>query len=119
MRIEVYHPENIEKVEPAQLEEWFEVDFRRGAAPASAPPVHAERELSWADGLADEGAQRVFIHLADHGSITEAEVTRFLGSPRAFRRFSLEFEANARKVPFRVRIEAGADGKRYVKEGEK
>ena len=119
VRIEVYHPENIEKVEPKQLEEWFEVDFRRGAAPSSPRAPTADRELTWPDGLGDEGARRVFVHLAEHGSITEAEVTGFLGSPRAFRRFSLDFEEHVRKVPFKVRIEAGADGKRYVKEGEK
>jgi hypothetical protein len=119
VRIEVYHPENIEKVEPRQLEEWFEVDFRRGAAPPSPQPASQERELSWADGVADEKVRRVFIHLADHGSITEAEVTGFLGSPRAFRRFSLDFDEHVRKVPFKVRIEAGTGGKRYVKEGEK
>ena len=45
-------------------------------------------------------------------------VAGFLGSPRAFRRFSLDFDENVRKVPFKVRIEVGADGKRYVKEGE-
>lgn len=72
----------------------------------------------WAGLLSDEGARRVFLHLATHGSITEHEVTGFLGSPRAYRRFALEFEAHARKVPFRVRIEPLADGKRYVKEGE-
>jgi hypothetical protein len=61
----------------------------------------------------------VFVHLFEHGSITEAEAVGFLGSPRAYRRFALEFEEHAAKVPFRVRIEAMADGKRYVKEGEK
>jgi hypothetical protein len=119
VRIEVYHPENVEKVEPRQLEEWFEVDFRRGAAPPSPQPALRECELSWADGVADEGVRRVLVHLADHGSITEAEVTGFLGSPRAFRRFSLDFDEHVRKVPFKVRIEAGTGGKRYVKEGEK
>jgi hypothetical protein len=123
VRIEVYHPENVEKVEPRLLEDWFEVDFRRGAAPSLPAPVtttaSAERELSWADALPDAGARKVFVHLADHGSITEAEVIGFLGSPRAFRRFSLDFDEHVRKVPFRVRIEAGTNGKRYVKEGEK
>jgi hypothetical protein len=118
VRIEVYHPDNVDKVAPRQLEEWFEVDFRRGAPAPSPQPVAPERELSWADGLADEGARRVFVHLADHGSVTEAEVIGFLGSPRAFRRFSLDFDEHVRKVPFKVRIEAGGEGKRYVRERE-
>ena len=43
----------------------------------------------------------------------------FVGSPRAFRRFSLEFDGYLKKLPFKVRVEPGAEGKRYVKEGEK
>lgn len=118
-RIEVYHPDNIEQVEARRLDEWFEVDFRRGASAPTAAAVSVERELTWVDGLADAGVRRVFTHLAEHGSITEAEVTTFLGSPRAFRRFSLDFDDHLKKVPFKVRIEGAADGKRYVKEGDK
>jgi hypothetical protein len=80
--------------------------------------VRGEDVPGWAQLLTDEGARRVFLHLATHGSITEHEVTGFLGSPRAYRRFTLEFDAHAQMVPFRVRIEPLADGKRYVKEGE-
>ncbi len=118
VRVEVYHPENRENVSPAKPEDWFEVDHRRGAAAAVATQT-AGRELSWADGLADLGTRKVFEHLHDHGSITEAEVTGFLGSPRAFRRFSLEFDEHRKRVPFKVRVEPTAEGKRYVKEGEK
>ena len=119
VRIEVYHPENRENVSPVAMEDWFEVDHRRGAPVAPPPEPGGERELSWADALTDEGARRVFIHLDAHGSVTEAEVIGFVGSPRAFRRFSLEFDGYLKKVPFRVRVEPGAEGKRYVKEGEK
>jgi hypothetical protein len=121
VRVEIYHPDNIEKVEARQLEEWFEVDFRRGASAATVAVSAGagERELTWVDGFADAGVRRVFTHLAEHGAVTEAEVTSFLGSPRAFRRFSLDFDAHVAKVPFKVRVEAGTDGKRYVKEGEK
>ena len=117
-RIEVYHPDGVEKLDPVRLEDWFEVDFRRGrnVEPQAAP---AGAELSWTDGFANEGERRVFVHLHDHGSITEAEVTQFLGSPRAFRRFSLAFDELLKKVPFKVRIETAPDGKRYVREGEK
>jgi hypothetical protein len=118
VRIELYHPDNIEKVEGVQLEDWFEVDFRRGAVVPVAPAA-APRELTWVDGLADPKVREVFVHLSKYGSITEQEVTDKLGSPRAFRRFSLEFDGLLAKVPFKVRIEASADGKRYVKEGEK
>ena len=124
VRIELFHPEGTERVQGCQLEEWFQVDWRQGAAPKEVPggeatPVPEERALDWADEL-PEGPREVFRHLAAHGSITEEEVTRMLGgSPRAFRRFSVQFEEHARRVPFRVRIEAGVEGKRYVREGGK
>ncbi len=120
VRVEVYHPDNRENVSSATPDDWFEVDHRRGASAAPAPAAPGgERELSWADGLADEGARKVFLHLEKHGAITEVEAVGFLGSQRAFRRFSLEFDGYLRKVPFKVRVEPAADGKRYVKEGEK
>jgi hypothetical protein len=50
--------------------------------------------------------------------ITDLEVTNFLGSQRAMRRFSLELEQHLPKLPFRVRIEAADGGKRYVREGD-
>jgi len=102
------------------MEDWFEVDHRRGAPVGPPTPVQGgDLELSWADGLADEGARRVFLHIDKHGAITEVEAVGFLGSQRAFRRFSLEFDGYLKKVPFKVRVEPAADGKRYVKEGEK
>jgi hypothetical protein len=61
----------------------------------------------------------VFLHIEKHGMITEPDVTHLLGSPRAFRRFSLEFDLHLEKLPFRVRVESGAGGKSYVREGER
>ncbi len=119
VRVEVFHPEGVEQVQPCALEEWFEVDWRKAAGkPEEAAPDQEERALDWADAL-PEGPREVFRHLHAHGAITEAEVIRMLGSPRAFRRFSLGFEEHAAKVPFRVRIEGGVEGKRYVREGER
>ena len=117
-RVELYHPDAVEKLDPVRLADWFEVDFRRGGTVASQP-APTDRELSWTDSFTNEGERTVFQHLDKHGAITEAEVTQLLGSPRAFRRFSLAFDELLRKVPFRVRIETAPDGKRYVKEGEK
>lgn len=113
-RIEVHHPDNVEKVEPCQLENWFEVVKTKTS---DAQPVAVTG--TWADSISDEGVRKVFVHLEKHGSITEPEVTTMLGSPRAFRRFSLEFEAHVERLPFRVRIEAADGGKRYVREGKK
>jgi hypothetical protein len=84
--------------------------------PVTIPPPAAE---DWAETIADEGTRKVFLHLDKHGAITELEMTHLLGSPRAFRRFSLELEVHLPKLPFRVRIETTEGGKRYVREGDR
>ena len=76
--------------------------------------IHAGRLI---DGRNDEVQTEMSI-VIENGAITEVELTRLLGSARAFRRFSLEFESHARQVPFKVRIETAASGKRYMKDGE-
>lgn len=118
-QVEVFHPDAAEQVEPCRLEERFEVAWRRGGAAQTEPAGAPERALGWADAILDEGARRVFLHLEAHGSVSEAEATGMVGSPRAFRRFSLQFDALASRAPFKVRIEVAPDGKRYVKEGER
>lgn len=118
-RVEVYHPDSVEKVRSALLEHWYSVS---GSAPrqASTPaPAAAPAPSGWSDAIADEGIRKVFLHIEKHGAITEAEVTNLLGSPRAFRRFSLEFDVQLEKLPFRVRVETGESGKRYVREGDR
>lgn len=111
VRIEVYHAEGIENVQSATPETWYSVS---GTTSKSVTPP-----AGWADAIADEGIRTVFRHIEKHGAITEPEVTGLLGSPRAFRRFSLEFEDHLAKLPFRVRIETGESGKRYVREEER
>lgn len=112
VRLEIYHADNIQNVRSAQPETWYLV-----SGTASSPPPETTPEPSgWADAIPDEGIRRVFLHLEKHGVITETEVTGLLGSPRAFRRFSLEFDEHLPKLPFGVRIETVDSGKRYVRE---
>ena len=59
----------------------------------------------------------LFEHLAAHGAVTETEAVSMLGSQRALRRFSAQFEAFAAKAPFTVRIDVIGGVKRYVREG--
>jgi single stranded DNA-binding protein len=66
--------------------------------------------------LEDKGAQKVFLHLQKHTSITERELIQMLGTARQVRRFSLNFEEYLKKVPFSVRIETNPSGKRYVRQ---
>jgi hypothetical protein len=113
-QIEIYHPDNVERVSPARPETWYDV-VKTGGQEAKATATTG----TWADQATDEGSRKVFLHIEKHGSIDETQVVGMLGSPRAFRRFSLEFEAHLEKLPFRVRIEPGDGGKRYVREGKK
>jgi len=122
VRIEVYHADSIEKVRGAKPEPWYSVSgVSLGGAPAAgaAPAALTPAPGGWADTIEDEGLRKVFLHIGKHGVITEPEVTNLLGSPRAFRRFSLEFDQHLEKLPFRVRIETGEGGKRYVREEDR
>ena len=119
VRVEVHHPDNLEKVQSASPESWYFVNgtsvsvAAKGTKPAPIPLPAPE---GWAGTIADEGLRKVFLHIEKHGVITELEVTTLLGSPRAFRRFSLELDQYLPKLPFKVRTEAAEGGKRYVRE---
>jgi hypothetical protein len=122
VRIEVHHADNVENVRGAKPDPWYSVSgTSTGATTASkaATASTAPPPALWADTIAGEGIRKVFLHIEKHGVITEPEVTRLLGSPRAFRRFSLEFDHHLEKLPFRVRIETGEGGKRYVREEDR
>jgi hypothetical protein len=122
VRVEVHHPDNVEKVRSTTPDQWYSVSgtsvntVTKATKPPSVPPPAPE---GWAGTIADEGIRKVFLHIEKHGVVTEPEVTNLLGSPRAFRRFSLEFETHLPKLPFKVRIETAEGGKRYVREGDR
>ncbi|MBI2378661.1 MAG: hypothetical protein HYV07_31995 [Deltaproteobacteria bacterium] len=131
VRVELHHPDGVENVRPTSPDAWFSVGSRlsRSSAPArpetpkptrrpSKPPPLTETMtvLAWADEFENEAVRKVFVHIERHGAITEPEVTNFLGSPRAFRTFSREFDVFVTKLPFKVRVESGEGGKRYVKD---
>lgn len=116
VQVEVYHAEAIEKVRGATPDHWYSVSGTATGVSRAAPVPPSG---TWADTIADEGIRKVFLHIEKHGVVTEPEVTNLLGSPRAFRRFSLEFDMHLTKLPFRVRIEPGEGGKRYVREDER
>lgn len=99
-------------VAPATTEQRFQVVLRTTAPPEppSVPPVAP----SWLDGLPD-GVQKVFRHLAEHGSINEIEATALLGGARQFRNFSLNLDDYRRRAPFAVRIDMSAGIKTFVR----
>lgn len=126
VQVEVYEPETEEEIVSASPEVSFRVVGTLKDAPpdlADAVSVNAPSPISttpsssaWQDSFEDENIRAVFIHLQRHGSVTENELTQFLGGARKARSFSLAFEEYLKKVPFSVRIETTASGKRYVKE---
>jgi len=111
-RVELFHPSGVEDVQPGSTKRQFEVAGE--AVDAVAPPT----DKGWLMSLPEGGVRRLFEHLAAHGSINEPEATGLLGSPRKLRKFSREFDEHAALAPFGVRVEFGAAGKRFVREGD-
>ncbi|MBW4672228.1 MAG: BREX-6 system phosphatase PglZ [Cyanomargarita calcarea GSE-NOS-MK-12-04C] len=116
VRVEVFHPDGIEDVEATIPLEYFNVSGLLKTEKNETPIPEPSTTTDWQDSFADEGIKRVFLHLQQHDSITEMELTQILGNARKVRRFSLEFEEYLKKVPFSVRIETNSNGKRYVRE---
>jgi hypothetical protein len=103
-------------VVPLELERRFTVEATapRDASSEAAP---TETAGSWLSDLPKGGVRAVFAHIDRFGAINETDATTMLGSPRAFRRFSQQFEKYAERAPFEVRIDAESGQKRYVREG--
>ena len=117
VRVEVHHPDKVEKVRSATPEQWYSVSGTTSSKAPSIPP--AAGPSTWADTIAEDGIRNVFLHIEKHGVITETEVMMFLGSRSVMRRFTLEFDLLLEKLPFKVRIEPGDGGKRYVREEDR
>jgi hypothetical protein len=133
--VELFHPSGTYAVEGRRTEARFGVEATPPArptappepaatatatkpAPAPLPPAVADAG-SWLLTYDDPGIRRVFAHIEKHLAINEPEVIAMLGSPRAMRKFSLQFEALAERAPFVVRIDFAAGTKRYVKESKR
>ena len=124
VRVEAFHPDVLKQVEPITPSDYFNVaGSLKSKTPEASPdpdqPTQAEVTAAasdWQANFEDIGIRNVFLHLQKHGSITELELTNFLGNPRNVRRFAVEFEAHLKKVPFPVQIETTSSGKRYVRQ---
>jgi hypothetical protein len=114
VRVEVYHPDETEKVEPTTLSTFFNVAGSLRVEPLN--PVQDSSSGDWQDSFDDPAICGVFLHLERHGSLTEMELTQMLGSPTSARRFARKFDEYVTRVPFSVRIEVNSSGKRYVKQ---
>lgn len=125
VRVELSSTTLGEALQPLALTERFSVSpppKPRGAAeapkdeaPAPPTPRPAQRD-DWLQQI-EPSVREAFAHLAAHGAVTEEEVSRMLGGPRAARRFALNFERYASAAAFDVRVESVGGMKRYVREG--
>ena len=115
VKIEVYQSDDAEDVEPMLVDTYFEVAGSKVTAEAQTPRLPAASE-DWQASFDDDSIRQAFIHIYRHNAITEAELNTLLGSPRKVRRFAADFETYLQQVPFLVRVESTASGKRYVKD---
>lgn len=112
--VRIRHATRSAAVQPFVTDERFQVMLRT-RAPALPPPVSPSSTApAWLDALPD-GVRDVFRHLADHGTINEAEATKLLGGPRQFRNFSLHLDEYRPRAPFAVRIDVSSGTKTYVR----
>lgn len=120
VQLEAYHPDGIEEVEACLSQAFFPVagtpiekteDSKSKTVAPKPPPV----ATGWIDNFEDESLQKVFRHIEDHGSLHETELIQMLGSARKARMFSREIDNYQLKIPFTIRSESTASGKRYVK----
>jgi hypothetical protein len=114
LRVEVFHPEGVEQVEPCLINAYFNV-AGTGQRDTTIPDAPAG-DQHWQEHFEDAAIRHVFLHLQQHGAVTEQELTQMLGSPRQVRRFARDFEGYMQQVPFSVRIESTSSGKRYVRQ---
>jgi hypothetical protein len=123
-QVEVFHAGAGLEVEGCVIAERFEVasDGTKIDKPATAPGAKAPESppvesTSWLEVLPEGGVRVLFLHLSQHGTVSEAEATRILGGARKLRQFSTKFEQYAAHAPFSVRIEMIAGVKTYLREG--
>ncbi|MBR8837384.1 MAG: BREX-6 system phosphatase PglZ [Stigonema ocellatum SAG 48.90 = DSM 106950] len=112
VRVEIFHPDGVEDVVATIPQEYFDVS---GSLKTEVTTTQTSTSNDWQDSFEDKTVAQVFLHLQQHNSITETELTQILGNARQARRFALDFEEYLKKVPFSVRIETTNNGKRYVK----
>lgn len=118
VQIQVGHPSAELQVTACVLDRRFDVTplgLKPARAQTDSAAAAADARPGWLDGLADAGVRALFRHLGQHGTVTEDEAARMLGSPRAARRFARQWETLALQAPFRVRVESVGGVKRYVR----
>lgn len=118
--VELFHPSAQVELAPVIPNARFGVSALRAPASAEAAPTglqeQSEAQDDWLSKLPDDRVRKVFVHLAEHGAVTEAELTQMMGGARGARSFALKIDEYSALVPFGVRVDT-TNGKRYVREG--
>jgi hypothetical protein len=117
VNVQVVVPDAGSAIAPCRVDGLFTVSYSATSVGGESIRAHVDN-ADWSSAFTDAAVRRVFVHLGEHGAVTETEITKMLGSSRAFRSFSLKFEQHVRLLPFRVRIDTGAGEKRYLKDGD-
>ena len=122
--VELYHPMASLDLDPCVPDARFAVTALRAPtqpppppAPGEPPPAPTATATAWLQQIPEGGMRQIFEHLAAHGSITEAEATKMMGSARAYRKFANAIDDLKKKAPFDVRTEVLGAIKRHVREG--
>ncbi len=119
VQVELFHPSGTQTITPLRVDRRFDVtEVKSSEAPSATPAAEPDRS-AWLRGYEDEKVRRVFAHIEEFGAINETEATTMLGSRRAFRRLSGNFEELAELAPFAITIEYVDGVKRYVKRSRK
>jgi hypothetical protein len=122
--VELYHPMASLDLDPCVPDARFAVTALRAPtqpppppAPGEPPPAPTATATAWLQQIPEGGMRQIFEHLSAHGSITEAEATKMMGSARAYRKFANAIDDLKKKAPFDVRTEVLGAIKRHVREG--
>ena len=87
-------------------------------SPASLPGGEPG-DLAWLEEFSEPGVREVMAYIAEHGSITEADLIQLLGRPSRARRFARKFDDYCKQAPFLMDQTHTAAGKVYRKVSNK
>jgi hypothetical protein len=108
--LQVIAADNLVEVRAAEVQGLFTV---AGRTLITAPLDRTGGD--WLDRISDPGLRKVAKQLAQTRMVSETDLHILLGSPRAARKFALEFGEFAQLLPFGVHIEVTESGKVYKK----
>lgn len=112
--VELHHLGTDANIAPCVVEGRFDVTVTGRKTAASKPVVDASG--SWLQQLPEGGVRVLFEHIEKHGSVTEAEAVTMLGGQREVRKFSRDFDALVKLVPFNVKVDNASGMKRWQRE---